>query len=188
MAQDNCQKIKLLRIYEMLRQETDEQHPMKTHEICERLSAQGISCDRRTLAKDMKLLNEQGFEVMHHLIGHEKAYYIEDRSFSIPELKILMDAVQAASFITDKKSKELISKIAVLGGSYCAEILTGNLIQFSTSITVWNVLRKPSETSKKPRFCTFTWTKTMIKSITETDRDISLSQLHLCTIRTTTTS
>lgn len=132
MAQNNCQKIKLLKIYEMLRQETDEQHPMKTHEICERLSAQGISCDRRTLAKDMKLLNEQGFEVMHHLIGHEKAYYIEDRSFSIPELKILMDAVQAASFITDKKSKELISKIAVLGGSHCAEILTGNLVQFNT--------------------------------------------------------
>lgn len=132
MPQDNCQKIKLLKLYEMLRQETDEQHPMKTHEICEKLSAQGISCDRRTLAKDMKLLNEQGFEVMHHLIGHEKAYYIEDRSFSIPELKILMDAVQAASFITNRKSKELISKIAVLGGSHCAEILTGNLIQFNT--------------------------------------------------------
>jgi len=132
MDSKNHQKIKLLKIYEMLRQETDEQHPMKTHEICERLYAQGISCDRRTLAKDMKVLNEQGFEVMQHLIGHEKAYYIEDRSFSTPELKILMDAVQAASFITDKKSKELITKIAVLGGSHCAEILTGNLVQFNT--------------------------------------------------------
>ena len=53
MAQDNCQKIKLLKLYELLRQETDEQHPMTTMTIIDRLNKIGISCERRTLAKDM---------------------------------------------------------------------------------------------------------------------------------------
>lgn len=132
MAQDNCQKIKLLRLYELLRQETDEQHPMTTMTIIDRLGKLGISCERRTLAKDMAILNEQGYEVMFRWVGKEKGYYIEDRSFSVPELKILIDAVQAASFITDKKTSELIDKIADLGGGHRAEILKGNMVCFNT--------------------------------------------------------
>lgn len=113
---ENCQKIKLLKLMELLWQETDEHHPLSTNEICSRLSTMGISCERRTLAKDILLLNEQGFEVMCCRVGKEKGYYIEDRSFSLPEIKILIDAVQAANFITEKKSSELIDKISALGG------------------------------------------------------------------------
>ena len=130
--QENHQKIKLLKLMELLKQETDEHHPLSTSEICNCLGMMGISCDRRTLARDIALLNEQGFEVMWCRSGKEKAYYIEDRSFSIPELKILIDAVQAANFITDKKSAELIDKISALGGSHQADILKGNLVCFNT--------------------------------------------------------
>lgn len=132
MPQENCQKIKLLKLMEILRQETDEDHPLKTTAICEKLIAMNIKCDRRTLHKDMKVLNEQGFEVMSLLIDHERAYYIADRSFSVPELKILIDAVQAASFVTDKKTAELIDKIAELGGSNRAAILKDNIVHFNT--------------------------------------------------------
>lgn len=132
MAQDNCQKIKLLKLYELLRQETDEQHPMNTNIIIERLGEMGISCERRTLAKDITLLNEFGYEVMMRRNRNGKAYYIEDRSFSVPELKILIDAVQAARFITDKKTAALIDKIAYLGGSHRADILKSNMVCFNT--------------------------------------------------------
>lgn len=132
MAQDNCQKIKLLKIMEILNRETDEDHPLRTGEICERLRKMNITCDPRTLHKDMKLLNEWGYEVMSYLVNHEKGYYIADRSFSIPELKILIDAVQASGFITRKKSDELIDKIAALGGGNRAEILKENLVYFNT--------------------------------------------------------
>ena len=132
MAQDNCQKIKLLKLYELLRQETDEQHLMTTMTIIDRLGKMGISCERRTLAKDMAILNEQGYEVMFRWIGKEKGYYVEDRSFSVPELKILIDAVQAASFVTGKKTAELIEKIADLGGGHRADILKGNMVCFNT--------------------------------------------------------
>ena len=132
MAQENWQKYKLLKLLELLRQETDEQNPLPTSAICNRLAEMGISCERRTLTKDIAVLNELGYEVMWNWVGKEKGYYIEDRSFSVPELKILIDAVQAASFITEKKTAELIDKIAELGGTHKADILKGNMVCFNT--------------------------------------------------------
>ena len=132
MAQENWQKYKLLKLLELLRQETDEQNPLPTSAICNRLAEMGISCERRTLTKDIAVLNELGYEVMWNWVGKEKGYYIEDRSFSVPELKILIDAVQAASFITEKKTAELIDKIAELGGTHKADILKSNMVCFNT--------------------------------------------------------
>lgn len=132
MPEENHQKIKLLKIMEILRQETDEEHLMTKAELSSRLVAMNISCNTRSLSRDVKLLNEQGYEIMETLVGHEKAYYVCDRSFSVPELKILIDAVQAASFVTDKKASELIEKIAVLGGSHKAAILKSNIVKFNT--------------------------------------------------------
>ena len=132
MVQDNYRKIKLLKLLDLLRVDTDEENPLTTNQICARLEAMGIVCDRRTLSKDVALLNEHGYEIMATTVGHEKAYYVADRGFSVPELKVLIDAVQAASFITEKKTAELLEKIASLGGSHRAEILKGNLVCFNT--------------------------------------------------------
>lgn len=132
MKDNNCQKIKLLKLMELLRHETDENHPITTSDICRRLGEMGISCKRRTVGKDMKVLREQGFEIMSELKGHENSYWISDRSFELPELKILMDAVQAALFIPADKTEELIAKIAALGGSHQAELLKSNLVRFNT--------------------------------------------------------
>ena len=63
MPKDNKQKIKLLYLMEILRQDTDEQHPISTNQICKRLAEQGISCERRTVGMDMKVLNEYGYEI-----------------------------------------------------------------------------------------------------------------------------
>ncbi len=132
MGTENSQKIKLLKLMELLHQETDENHPLTTHEILERLNSIGISCDRRTLGRDMALLNKEGFEVMECKVSREKGYYVEDRNFSLPEIKILIDAVQAASFITEKKTEELIDKLTNLGGSHRGDLMKGNLVCFNT--------------------------------------------------------
>ena len=125
-------KIKLTTLLEFLRQETDMDHPATTNQIIKRMVEQGVSCDRKTLARDVALLNERGYEVMKTRVGHENAYYVEDRDFDVAELKLLIDAVQAASFVTEKKTEALVKKIAQLGGSHKAEILNGNLVRFNT--------------------------------------------------------
>ncbi len=126
------QKVKLMKLYEILKQNTDENNPMTTYDIIKRLDDMGISVERKTVYQDIKTLNENGYEVMQ---VREKAncYYVEDRSFSIAELRILLDSVQAATFITPKKTVEMVEKIAELGGSQRAEILKKNIVWFDTA-------------------------------------------------------
>lgn len=133
MAAANHQKIKLLMMVELLRQKTSKENPLSTNELVDEMEKLGISLDRRTLSKDVALLNEYGYEVKSRQVGYQKGYYMENANFSLSELKILMDAVQAASFVTDSQTKALVSKIADLGGSHRAEILKENIICFNTT-------------------------------------------------------
>ena len=129
---ENMQKIKLLKLYELLRNETDENHPISRRDLCDRLNKLGISSNVRTLSKDIEVLQDNGFEIMSYLKDKERFYYIPEHELSIPEIKILIDAVQAASFITEKKTAELIEKVAALAGSHSAELLKKNMVCFNT--------------------------------------------------------
>ena len=132
MGTVNPQKIKLLKLYEILRQHTDEDHPLSTNQLCAMLETEGITCDRRTLAEDIDILNANGFEVLRRRTRYAMLFYIVDRRFDLAEVKILIDAIQAASFITKQKTIELTDKVASLAGSYMAAALTGNLVTFNT--------------------------------------------------------
>ena len=127
------QKLKLLCLLDLLKNDTDEDHPFTTADICKKMNEMGIPCDRRTLKDDIKDLEDYGIEIMHTNEGHSKAYYIDDCKFTIPELKILIDSVQAASFITENKSNELTQKIAALSGKQRSQLLTENIIRFNTT-------------------------------------------------------
>ena len=61
---ENGQKIKLLRLYELLRLETDEDHPISRMDLCQRLHDMGISSNIRTLSRDIKVLVDNGYEIM----------------------------------------------------------------------------------------------------------------------------
>ena len=127
MGKENFQKIKLMKIWEILRQETDEEKHLGTYEIIAKLAETGIECDRKTLYKDIDALNEYGYEVLADKSGRTNMYYVLDRSFEVPELKILIDAVNASKFISKKRTEELIDKIAEFGGSRRADILKNNV-------------------------------------------------------------
>lgn len=124
-------KLKMLKIWEILVRETDEENPMTSTELISRLEKMGISCDRRTLYKDIDALNENGYEVLCNR-SKKNEYYVLDRKFDDAELHILIDAVQASSFVTENKTKELVNKIAGLSGSHRAEILKSNTVAFNT--------------------------------------------------------
>ena len=131
MPVEKGQRLKLLKIWEILRQETDEAHPMSSVELLERLEAIDIKCDRRTLYADIQALNESGYKINCNR-RKTNEYFVERREFSMAEIQILMDAVQAASFITDDKTKLLVDKIAELAGSRKAEAIKKNIVAFNT--------------------------------------------------------
>lgn len=134
MKQEKAYKIKLIKILEILRQDSDEDHYIESTEILSKLATMGIECDRRTLYGDIDVLNDFGYEVLcDKSPGKPNKYCVVDRSFDVPELRILMDAVQASSFITPSKTEVLLDKIADLGGSHRAELLRSNIVKFNTT-------------------------------------------------------
>lgn len=128
---DNNQKIKLLRLYDILKMESDEDTPMTTAQLCDRLIAENISCDRRTLARDIVLLNECGYEVLSCRVGHSQAFYVSDRPLDLYEIQFLVDASQAATCITEERTEELIDKLTNIAGENYAKRLKASHTKFA---------------------------------------------------------
>ena len=119
---DNIMKKRLLMLIKLLQDHTDEDHPVSTRDIMAYYKENGMSSDRKTLDADIKLLQEQGFDLI-KIKSSPNKYYIASREFELPELKLLIDAVQSSRFITEKKSRELSKKLANLASAEQAKEL-----------------------------------------------------------------
>jgi len=128
---ENNQKIKLLRIMEFLRAESTEGKPVSTSQIISYLNSIHISCERRTLYKDMDMLIESGANIVKTELGRENAYYMNEVSFSLAEVKTLIDAVQAANFIPVDKTADLVEKLLSYAGVRRSEIVRDNIIFYN---------------------------------------------------------
>ena len=104
------QKLKILNEYQILMTESDENHQINAIEMTRRLQERGIPAERKTVYKDMSTLIDAGIDV----VKGERGYYIGSRVFELAELKLLVDAVGASKFISQKKTKELVDKITGL--------------------------------------------------------------------------
>ncbi|MBO6283227.1 MAG: WYL domain-containing protein, partial [Pseudobutyrivibrio sp.] len=104
------QKFKILNEYQILMEESDENHQINAVEMTKRLKVRGIPAERKTVYRDMEILMDAGVDV----VKGEKGYYIASRVFELAELKLLVDAVGASKFISSKKTKELVDKITSL--------------------------------------------------------------------------
>lgn len=125
---DNDSKLRLLYIGKML-QNTDEAHPLTNAEMMQILEDKyGMTTHRTTIPSDIVLLIKSGMEI-EVIESKPKKYYLNDyaRTFSLPELKMLVDAVASFKFITKKKSDELIEKIITLGTPSSVPSLKRNL-------------------------------------------------------------
>ena len=105
---------------EMLRQDSDEQHPLSTREIIDRLEAEGIHAERKSIYDDIAKLCDFGYDIIQVQNRLGGGYYLAEREFELPELKLLVDAVQSSRFITTKKSRDLIKKLEKMAGHFDA--------------------------------------------------------------------
>ncbi len=124
------QKIRPLAIYQLLKNRTDASSAMGSFEIAERLNLEGLPSSIKEVKEDLKLLKNWGFGISE--IEGEDLYYLTNKVFNEVELRILVDAVEGASFITEKKTSELISKLATLAGVSKSEMLK-NRTAFTTN-------------------------------------------------------
>ena len=122
------QKLKMLYLSKIFSEETDDQHALTMPEIIEKLSQYGVNADRKTLYLDFEELRVFGMDIIADQVGRNCYYHLGSRDFELPELKLLVDSVQSAKFMTDKKSNELIHKLEGLVSKYEAKQLNRQVI------------------------------------------------------------
>lgn len=120
-------QLRILYLYQILLRHSDVDHPISTKELIDMMETyHQIRLHRTTISKYIELLNDSGFEIM-EIRSREKKYYLNDRLFELPEVKLLIDAVQSSKFISKDKSQELISKLMALTSEANAAKLKRNL-------------------------------------------------------------
>ncbi len=166
MSAGDIQKLKLLYLYDIMREKTDEDHAITMGEIIESLSAYGVHAERKAIYNDIQTLNLYGADIIGEKEGKGYRYKLVSREFEMAELKLLVDSVQSSKFITGRKSKELIKKIEGLASSHDAKTLdrqvfvTGRIKTMNESI-YYNVdsIHRAIADDVQIRFKYFRWTE-----------------------------
>lgn len=109
-GKNSYQRLKILYIYKILLEQTDEDNQISTNELIDRLSMYGIEAGRKAIYEDIEALRAFGLDIVSGN-GVKAGYRVVSRDFELPELKILADAVTCSRFMTKKKSVELLKKI-----------------------------------------------------------------------------
>ena len=120
-------KLRLLRLLELLQTESDELNPISIAQITAMMKERwGIEAYRTTIQKDVEALHAAGYEI-ETIRSTQNRYYLTSRTFELPELKLLLDAVESSKFITQKKSRILASKLLSLTSRHTAVGLKRNI-------------------------------------------------------------
>ena len=106
-------KRRILFLLKLLYEQTDEDHPLNTHELIEILEANGVPANRKTLKSDIDNLTEAGFDIV-TVSSKPNRYFWGDRGVEMPELKLLIDAVSSSRFISQRKSRDICRKLTAM--------------------------------------------------------------------------
>ena len=129
MKNESQQALLLLRQY--LHQHTDEQHPVSVTDILAFWQQHGIQAGRKSVYTDIELLQNVGMDIV-CVKSSQNKYFVGQRLFELPELKLLVDAVESSRFITEKKSTALIKKLGHLTSTAQAEQLNRRIYMGGT--------------------------------------------------------
>ena len=137
MPKSDNQKLKILYIRDYLERHSHQDHPVRTAELLSMLEHHhDIVCDRKTVYSDIAALQDYGVDIV-SVPGKNGGYYIASRNFELPELKLLIDAVQSSRYLTEKKCKELIEKLCLQCSVHDAGLVRRN-VQVSGRVRTMN--------------------------------------------------
>ena len=128
MPKSYNQKLKIFYILDYLQKNSHQDHPVRAAEMLTMLEQQhNIVCERKTIYSDIAALQDYGVDIV-SIPGKNGGYYIASRNFELPELKLLIDAVQSSRFLTEKKSRELIEKLCSQCSVYDARLMRRDVL------------------------------------------------------------
>ena len=122
MAGNAKQKLKLLVLADIFEHLTDEEHPLSSSQLLSELQKRDIICERKSVYADIETLMNYGYDIV-KMSSPKRGYFLASRSFELAEVRLLMDAVRSADFITMKKTRELLLKLQNLLSDYQGQSL-----------------------------------------------------------------
>lgn len=186
MPKSDNQKEKILHLLAYLRENTDEDHPVTAAALLAMLQREhGIACDRKTVISDIQTMQACGIDVV-SLRGPKGGYFLASREFELPELKLLLGAVQSSRYLTQKKSRELTKKLLGQCSRHQAKSLLGRDMLVSGRVKSMNetiyysidAIQQAIAENRQIRFRYFDWA--MDCSRRYRDRDYTASPYGLC--------
>jgi len=164
MPKSDNQKLKILYILDYLQRNSHDEKLVRTAELISMLDREhNISCDRKTVYSDIAALQDYGVDII-SVPGKNGGYYIASRNFELPELKLLIDAVQSSRYLTEKKSRELIEKLCTQCNEHDANLMRRNVlvsgrVKSMNETIYYNVdsIQEAISQNKQIRFRYFDW-------------------------------
>lgn len=126
MAGSANAKLKPLYLLQIFQEKTDEEHPLSAEGLCKELENRGVTAQRKSIYGDIELLKSFGLDILHTRTP-KSGYFLASRTFETAEVCLLLDAVQSASFITPKKTAQLVEKLESLVSEGQAARLDGQV-------------------------------------------------------------
>lgn len=127
VTMDKLSKLRPFLLARILYERTDEEHFLTTAQLMEILEREyGIKTHRQTIPSDVETLRAYGMEIQ-EVMSAQKRYNLISREYDLAEIKLLIDAVESAKFISKKKSEDLAAKLARMAGRSQAEKLRRNI-------------------------------------------------------------
>jgi len=128
MPKSDNQKLKIFYILDYLQKNSHQDKPVGAQELISMLDRQhNISCNRKTVYSDIEALQDYGVDII-SIPGRNGGFYVATRNFELPELKLLIDAVQSSRYLTEKKSHELIEKLCTQCSIHDARLVRRNVL------------------------------------------------------------
>ena len=164
MPKSDNQKLKIFYILDYLQRNSHQDHPVRASELIAMLeNKHHIACERKTIYSDIAALQDLGVDIV-SIPGKNGGYYIASRNFELPELKLLIDAVQSSRFLTEKKSRELIEKLCNQCSVYDArlmrrDVLVSGRVKSMNETIYYNVdaIQDAISQNRQIRFRYFDW-------------------------------
>lgn len=157
-------KLKLLYLAKLFQEQTDEEHTVTVNDMIQYLERQGIHAERKAIYEDLELLREAGMDIVHSKTKTHN-YWLGQRDFQLPELKMLIDVVQASPFLTARKSMELIGKLTGLASAAQArslrrQVYVLNRVKTQNEHLYYNIdgINQAINDNRCVRFRYFDWT------------------------------
>ena len=165
MPRSDKQKLKMMYLVKILSERTDAENGLTMQELIDALEEEDIKAERKSIYSDISALNEYGLDIISDKDGRNFVYKMVSREFELPELKLLVDAVQSSKFITENKSNKLIKKIEGLTSIYEAkslhrQVYVANRIKTKNESVYYNVddIQKAIAENRMISFQYFQWT------------------------------